>query len=80
MVEGAIKRATHEEIVTARRKMKPGKAAALSKVNMEILTASGETGLKVMMELCQHVLDERINTLFNINCEGSGCPFFQARG
>ena len=22
----------------------------------------------------------KINTLFNVSCEGSGCPFFLARG
>ena len=42
MVEGPIERVTREEIEKALRKMKPGKTAGLSKVNMEIITASGE--------------------------------------
>ena len=54
-------RVTREELVKAIRKMKPVKLRQLnlSEVNMEILTASGEIGIKVIMELCQHVLDGR---------------------
>ena len=59
VVEGLTRRHTREKIVKAIRKMKPGKPGGLSEVNIEILTASGETGIKVMMELCQQVLNER---------------------
>ena len=37
--------------------MKPGKAAGPSEVCAEMISASGEVGVSVMMELCQHVLD-----------------------
>ena len=33
--------------------------AGLSELNNEMLSASGETGIKAMMELCQRVLDGR---------------------
>ena len=37
--------------------MKPGKAARPSEVCGEMISASGEVGVSVMMELCQRVLD-----------------------
>ena len=37
--------------------IKPGKAAGHSKVCAEIISAPGEVGITVMMELCQRVLD-----------------------
>ena len=39
--------------------MKSGKATGPSEVSVEMIVASGEIGVKVMMELCQHILDER---------------------
>ena len=36
-----------------------GKATGPSEVSVEMIVASGEIGVKVMMELCQHVLDGR---------------------
>ena len=59
MVERSTKRVTCEENIKVIMKMKPGKAVGLSEVNMLMFTASGETGIKVTIELCQHVLDER---------------------
>ena len=47
------------DIVEAMQKMKSGKATAPSKVNVEMIVASGKTGVKEMMELCQGVLDGR---------------------
>ena len=39
--------------------MKAGKAAEPSEVSVEMIAASGEIGIDVMVELCQSVLDER---------------------
>lgn len=50
VVEGPIKRVTQEEKIKAIRNMKPGKTARLSEVNLELLTASGETGIVYWME------------------------------
>ena len=56
MVEGPIKNVTREEMAIAVKVMKPGKAARPSEVCAEI-SASGEVGVSVMVELCQRVLD-----------------------
>ena len=47
------------EIVEAIQSMKSGKATGTSGVSVEMIVASGKIGVKVMMELCQHVLDGR---------------------
>ena len=47
------------EIVEAMQSMKSRKATGTSEVSMEMILASGEIGVKVMMELCQRVLDGR---------------------
>ena len=39
--------------------MKPGKAAEPSEVCAEMISASGEVGDSVMVELCQRVLDRK---------------------
>ena len=39
--------------------MKSGKATGPSEVSVEMIVASGKIGVKVMMELCQRVLDGR---------------------
>ena len=57
MVEGSNKNVTREEMATAIKVMKPGKAAAPSKVYAEMISASGEVGVSVMVELFQRVLD-----------------------
>ena len=44
-----------EEITSAMKKMKLGKASGLSEVSMEMINASGKVGM--MMKLCQKVLD-----------------------
>ena len=41
----------------AMQKMKSGKAIESSEVRVEMIVASGEIGVKVMIELCQHELD-----------------------
>ena len=40
-------------------KMKAGKAVGPSEVSVEMIAASGEIGIDVMVELCQGVLDGR---------------------
>ena len=47
------------EIVEAMQRMKPEKATVPSEVGVEMINASGEIEMKVMMELCQRVLDGR---------------------
>ena len=58
-MEGPIERVTREEIVKAIREMKSRKAAGPSEVSVEMINASGEVGISVMIELCQRVLDGR---------------------
>ena len=41
------------------QRMKSGKATGPSEVSVEMIVASGEIRVEVMMELCQHVLDGR---------------------
>ena len=59
LVEGPVEKMVPNEIVEANQSMKSGKATGTSEVNVEIIVASGEIGVKVMMELCQRVLDGR---------------------
>ena len=58
-MEGPVERVSQEEVVKALGKMKAGKAAEPSKVIVEIIAASGEIEIDVMVELCQNVLDGR---------------------
>ena len=59
VVEGPVKKVACNEIVKAIQKMKSEKATEPFEVSVEIIVASGEIGVKVMMELCQCVLDGR---------------------
>ena len=57
IVEGpAKKEVSLEEITSAMKKMKLGKASRLQEVSMEMINASGKVGINVMMKLCQRVL------------------------
>ena len=56
LVEGPVETVVRDEIVEAMQSMKSGKATGVS---VEMIVASGEIGVKVMMELCQRVLDGR---------------------
>ena len=51
LVEGPVERVSQEEVVKALGKMKAGKAAGPSEVSAEIIAASGEIGIDVMVEL-----------------------------
>ena len=55
VVEEPVEKVAHSEIVEAMQKMKSEKATGPSEVSVEMIVASGEIGVKVMMELCQHV-------------------------
>ena len=57
MVEGLVKEVTYEEVMEAMNKMKLGKAAGPSEVNMDMIMASGKLGVGVLKKLCQRVLD-----------------------
>ena len=51
VVEGPVEKVARNEIVEAIQGMKSGKAAGPSEVSMKMVVASGEIGVKVMMEL-----------------------------
>ena len=59
LVEGPVEKVARNKIVEAVQSMKSRKASGPSKVSVEMIVASGKIGIKVMMELCQHVLDGR---------------------
>ena len=52
-----MEKAARNKVVKAMQKMKSGKATGPSEVSVEMIVASGEIGVKMMMELCQRVLD-----------------------
>ena len=57
MVGGPVEEVTYEEVIKAINKMKLGKAAGPSEVNMDMIMASGKFGVGVLKKLCQRVLD-----------------------
>ena len=57
MVERPNKNVTREEMAIAIQVIKPGKAAGPTEVCAEMISAGGEVGVRVMVELCQRVLD-----------------------
>ena len=59
VLERQVEKVAYNKIVKAMQKMKSGKATGSSKVSVEIIVASGEDGVKVIMELCQQVFDGR---------------------
>ena len=59
VVKGPVEKVARNKIVEAMQKMKSKKATEPSEVSVEMIVASGKIGVKVMMELCQHVLDGR---------------------
>ena len=52
VVQGPVEKVHHNEIVEAMQKMKSGKVTGPSEVSVGMIIASGEIGVKVMMELC----------------------------
>ena len=59
VVEGPLEKVARNEIVKAMQRMKSGNATGLIEVSVEMIVVSGEIGMKVMIELCQRVLDGR---------------------
>ena len=57
MVKGPVEEVTYEEVMEAMNKVKLGKAAGPSEVNMDMIMASGKFGVGVLKKLCQRVLD-----------------------
>ena len=52
LVEGPVERVNREEVVKVIREMKAGKAAGPSEVRVEMIAASGEIGIGIMVEVC----------------------------
>ena len=59
VVEGPVEKVARNEVVKAMQNIKSGKATGPFEVSVEMIVASGEIGVKVMMGLCQRVLDGR---------------------
>ena len=59
MVKGPVEGVTDEEVMEAMNKMKLGKAAGPSEVNMDMIIASKKFGVGVIKKLCQKVLDRK---------------------
>ena len=59
LVEGPVEKVDRNEIMEAMQSMKLGKATGTSEISVEMIVASGDIGVKVMMKLCQRVLDGR---------------------
>ena len=59
VVEGSVEKVARNESVEAMQRMKSEKATGPSEVSVEMMDASCKIGVKVMMELCQRVLDGR---------------------
>ena len=57
MVEGPIEGVTDKEVMEAMNKMKLGKAAGPSEVNMDMIIVSGKLGVGVIKKICQRVFD-----------------------
>ena len=53
MVEGPVEGVTDEEVMEAMNRMKLGKAAGPSEVNMDMVIANEKFGVGVMKKLCQ---------------------------
>ena len=56
MAEGPVEGVTYDEVMKAMKKMKLGKAAGRSQVNMDMIMASGKFG-GIIKKLCQRILD-----------------------
>ena len=86
-VEGPVKKVTLNKIVKAMQRMKSGKATKPSEVTVEMIIASGESGVKVMMKLCHRVLDSRgmpdewktnaIEPIFKEKCDVISCRLYK---
>ena len=57
IVESPVAEVSLEEITSAVKKIKLGKASGFSEVSMEMINAAGKVGIDVMMKFCQKVFD-----------------------
>ena len=58
-VDGPTERVVREEIMEAFKYLKIGKASGPSEVYAEMILASGDVGIRVLMKPCQRILDEK---------------------
>ena len=56
-VEGAVVYVSREEVLQALNEMKTDKVPGPSEVSLELISASGVVGIRVMADICQRVLD-----------------------
>ena len=59
VVEEPMEKVGRNKFVETMHKMKSGKPTGPYEVCVEMIVGSGEIGVKVMMELCQHILGGR---------------------
>ena len=59
VVERLVEKVARNEIVEAMQKMKAGNATGPTEISVETIISSDEIGVKMMMKLCQRVLDGR---------------------
>ena len=59
MKEGPIKNPLRKEMAIAIKVMQARKTAGPSELCAEMVSARGEVGISVVMELCQHALDRK---------------------
>ena len=79
MVEGPVEGVIYEEVMKAMNKMKSGKAAGPSEVNMDMIISSGKF-VVIIKKLCQRILDgedvseewktSAVVTIFKGRCDG----------
>ena len=74
-VEGPIERAMIEEIVEVFKYLKIGKVPEPIEAYTEMILASGEVGIKVLMKLCHRILDGRRNAR-RLGYQCSGISYF----
>ena len=59
VVDEPVEKAARHKIVEAMQKIKSRKTTGPSEVSVKMIVARGKIGVKVMMELCQGVLNGR---------------------
>ena len=57
ILEDPVEEVSFEEITSAMKKMRLGKAFGLSEMSMEMINASEKVGIDVTTKLCQRVHD-----------------------
>ena len=57
IIEGPVEGVSDKDVMEAMNKMKLGKAAGPSEINVDMIITSGKFGVRVIKKLCQRVLD-----------------------